>query len=65
MPFFHSITCESIRHIVFDLNVHKESWQCQRLVPLIPQTDVVVACKVRMNQFRAKTLLWICTVQLC
>lgn len=38
-------TCICVWHIVFDFYVDKDSWQHQGLVPLIPQADVVIACR--------------------
>lgn len=39
-------TCICIWDIVLHLYVDKESWQHQRLVPFIPQTDIVIAWRV-------------------
>ena len=36
-------TCICVWDIVLHLYVDKERWQHQRLVPLVPQTDVVIA----------------------
>lgn len=38
-------TCIRVWDIVFDFYVDKDSWQHQGLVPLIPQADVVIACR--------------------
>lgn len=42
------LTSERVRNVVFHFYIHKERRQSESLVLLIPQTDVVITCMVRV-----------------
>lgn len=42
------LTSKSVRDVVLHFYIHKQRRQSQSLVLLIPQTDVVITCVVRV-----------------